>query len=167
MLLNPDTISILKEWKEDETQRHTIDEFIQLEEKDLDLAIDFSVKKYPTKRSKSWGLSLRDSETNLEYYKKNPFYFIRVVRDQCIHNRSYTSSIRSEASDEIEKGFNLDFFESFEEKVFQPFEKRTNTFYRKELAIRSHKDRSKELDEWDFSVAEDFLDLDSKKEKNK
>ena len=166
MKLNPDTISILKEWKEDETQQHSIDEFIQLEEKDLDLAIDFSVKKYPTKRSKSWGKNLRSSEKNLEYYIKNPFYFIRVVRDQCVHGRSYSGSIRFEAYDQIEKEFNLEFFELFEQKVYEPFERKTNAFYHKELAIKRHEDRTKELDEWEFSVAEDFLDLDSKKEEN-
>ena len=80
MQLNPDTISILKEWKEDETQRHRLDEFIKLEEKDLDLAIDFSVKKYPTKRSKDWGLKVRENKEHwLRYYKGNPFYFVHHV----------------------------------------------------------------------------------------
>ena len=71
MKLNSNTISILKEWKEDETQRHKIYEFIQLEEKDLDLAIDFSVKKYPTKRSKIWGLKviLEEDLQKIKFWK--------------------------------------------------------------------------------------------------
>ena len=166
MQLNPNTISILKEWKEDETQRLRLDEFIQLEEKDLDLAIDFSVKKYPTKRSKCWGLSLRDSEKNLEYYKRNPLYFIRVVRDQCCFGRKLYRSIRTEINEQIPKGFHLDFFESFEKKVYNPFKQRTDAFYAKREAIRRHDDKTRELDQWEFSVAEDFLDLDSKKEEN-
>ena len=49
---------------------------------------------------------------------------------------------------------------------FKPFENRTDAFNRKELAIESHKHATKVIDEWEFSVAEDFLDLDSKKEEN-
>ena len=166
MQLNPDTISILKEWKEDETQRHRLDEFIQLEEKDLDLAIDFSVKKYPTKRSKSWGLKVRENKEHwLRYYKGNPFYFVHHLVKQCVHGRHHTS-FRSEVREQIEAAFNLKFFEGFDNEVYKPFEKKTNAFDHKELAIERHKDRTKELDEWEFSVAEDFLDLDSKKEEN-
>ena len=52
MKLNPDTLSILKEWKEDETINHSSHDFIQIEEKDWETVEYFATKKYATKSSK-------------------------------------------------------------------------------------------------------------------
>ena len=54
MKLNPDTLSILKAWKEDETIKHSSHDFIQIEEKDWETVEYFATKKYATKSSKDW-----------------------------------------------------------------------------------------------------------------
>ena len=181
MKLNPDTLSILKAWKEDETISHGSNDFIQIEEKDWETVEYFATKKYATKGSKEWFSRMNDlrasdyryrdsgKQTWKDYYQNNYFLLVDQLEDKCSHGRkySYGGGIRQEIKQAVRKAFNYQFFEDFRCYVFMPFiEKHRAWFHLEHKAKPNYEEKTQTLNEWKFSTAEQFFKREKKEEVN-
>ena len=163
MNLNPDTLSILKSWKNDIEQIHHIDEFIIIEDKDWELIEYFATKKFSTKNSQEFLEDIENFQTK-DFYIKDPFRLILDLKNSCAFRRRGEKS--RQIQQDIDKAFHMNIFYSFETDVFNPFLWRSKTYRDMNWSIRNHEEHCAGLEAWKFSIAEEILDLDKNKEKN-
>ena len=168
MKLNPDTLSILKEWKEDETINHSSDDFIQIEPKDWETVEYFATKKYATKSSKDWFYQLDKPrfradgthETWKDFYQNHFFGLVGQLVSHCCFRRKdiWSGGIRQEIKDAVHTAFNYQFFEDFRDLVFMPFVERHRAWSHLEHKAKpEYEEKTQILKDWDFSTLERFL----------
>ena len=170
MKLNPETYELLQTWKEDYKVDHKINEFIIVGDEDFELA-KFFCKKYSTSEAKSWVARL-DEEfhyggnfTHRDWYKKHPLILPDHLINACSFRRrhDHASGIRQEIEDAINTEFQVTFFEQFVKEIYEIFSNRTDTYTKLCVAQVNHERANGIADDWDFSLAEIFLQCQEEK----
>ena len=178
MKLNPETYELLKTWKEDYKVDHKINEFIIVGDEDFELA-KFFCKKYSTSEAKSWVARLDepfplhfsdpssdcDNYTHRDWYKEHPLRLPDDLISACSFRRrhDYASGIRQEIEDAINTEFQVTFFDQFVREVYLIFSNRTDTYTKLCVAQVNHERANGIADDWDFSLAEIFLQCQEEK----